>query len=216
MKLSITWKLTILVTVILLIDQMLKIWVKTNMFIGEDFRVFGNWFLIRFIENPGMAFGLAFGGKAGKLILCFFRLSLIVALIYFVRILIRKKTNQGFIMCIGLILAGAIGNIIDCTFYGLIFNSGTTFNPEFGTYIGYSGVSQFSNDGYATIFQGCVVDMLYFPVIEGTYPAWFPFKAGNSFTFFRPIFNIADAAVCIGMFATVIFYWRLFKKIGNN
>ena len=216
MKLSIPLKVTILVTVILFLDQMLKIWVKTNMYIGQDFHVFGNWFLIRFVENPGMAFGLEFGGKAGKMFLSIFRLMLITVIIYYVRVLIRNKASLGYIVCISLILAGAIGNIIDCAFYGLIFNSGTTFNAELGTYVGYSGISQFSNDGYAPFLQGCVVDMLSFPVIKGSYPDWFPLMAGNSFVFFPWIFNIADIAVTVGIFSIALFYLKYFKTIGNN
>ena len=216
MKLSIPLKVTILVTVILFLDQMLKIWVKTNMYIGQDFHVFGNWFLIRFVENPGMAFGLEFGGKAGKMFLSIFRLMLITVIIYYVRVLIRNKASLGYIVCISLILAGAIGNIIDCAFYGLIFNSGTTFNAELGTYVGYSGISLFSNDGYAPFLQGCVVDMLSFPVIKGTYPDWFPFMAGNSFVFFPWVFNIADIAVTVGIFSIALFYLKYFKTIGNN
>ena len=213
MKLSIPWKIIILVTVILVFDQMLKIWVKTHMFIGQDFHVVGNWFLIHFVENPGMAFGLEFGGKAGKLFLSVFRLILIMVFIYYIRVLIRKKAPQGFILCVSLILTGAIGNMIDCAFYGLIFGSGTTFNAELGSYISYSGISQFSNDGYALFLQGCVVDMLSFPIIQGTYPDWVPFKAGSSFVFFHAIFNIADMAVTIGIFSVVLFHRKYLKTI---
>ena len=210
MKLSIPLKATILVTSILLFDQMLKIWVKTNMYIGQDFPVFGNWFLIHFVENPGMAFGLKFGGNVVNIFLNILRLIFITVIIYYVRVLIRNKAPLGYIACISLILAAAIGNTIDGAFYGLIFNTGTTFNAELGTYVSYSGVSQFSNDGYAPFLQGSVVDMLYFPIIQGTYPDWFPFMAGNSFVFFRWRFNIADIASTIGFFLIAIFYWKYF------
>ena len=215
MKIPIAWKATILVIIILLIDQILKFWIKTNMFIGQDFPVLGNWFQILFVENPGMAFGWEIGGKVGKTFLSLFRLAAIVVIIWYVRMLIREKAPQGFIICVSLILAGAIGNMIDCAFYGLIFNTGTTFNTELGIYESYSGVSQFSG-GYASFLHGCVVDMLSFPILRGTYPDWFPFKAGESFLFFRPVFNIADSAVTIGVFSIVLFYWGYLKKTSKS
>jgi len=215
MKIPIAWKATILVIIILLIDQILKFWIKTNMFIGQDFPVFGSWFQILFVENPGMAFGWEIGGKAGKIFLSLFRLAAIAVIIWYVRMLIREKAPQGFIICVSLILAGAIGNMIDCAFYGLIFDTGTTFNTELGIYVSYSGVSQLSG-GYAPFLHGCVVDMLSFPILRGTYPDWFPFKAGESFLFFRPVFNIADSAVTIGVFSIVLFYWSYLKKTSKS
>ena len=215
MKYPMSCKVVILVTVVLLFDQMLKIWVKTNMFLGQEFSVFENWFLIRFVENPGMAFGFEFGGKVGKIFLNIFRLIFIAIFIYFIRKQIRKKAPQGFIICVSLILAGAIGNLIDGALFGLIFDSGTTFNTELGIYVGYSGVSQLSNDGYAPFLHGCVVDMFFFPLIETTYPDWFPFMAGKSFVFFRPVFNIADIAVTSGTFSLILFQKSYLKTIAN-
>jgi signal peptidase II len=212
MKLSVAWKASILVIVILVFDQILKFWIKTNMSIGQDFAVLGNWFLIHFVENPGMAFGWEIGGKAGKVFLSLFRLGAIAVIIWYIGSLIRERAPQGFIICVSLILAGAIGNMVDCAFYGLIFNTGTTFNPEIGSYISYSGVSQLSGNGYAPFLHGCVVDMLSFPILHGTYPDWFPFKAGESFLFFRPVFNIADSSVTIGVFSIILFYWGYLKK----
>ncbi|MDR1171903.1 MAG: lipoprotein signal peptidase [Bacteroidales bacterium] len=216
MKLPVAWKAIILVFIILFIDQILKFWIKTHMSIGQDFAVFGNWFLIHFVENPGMAFGWELGGKSGKVFLSLFRLAAIVAIIWYVRALIREKAPQGFILCVALILAGAIGNMIDCAFYGLIFDSGTTFNTELGTYVSYPGVSQLSSDGYAPFLHGCVVDMLSFPIFRGAYPGWFPFNAGEPFLFFRPVFNVADSAVTIGVFSIVIFYWGYLKRVSKS
>ena len=216
MKLPIAWKATVLVFAILLFDQILKFWIKMNMSIGQDFPVFENWFLIHFVENPGMAFGWELGGKAGKMVLSIFRLVAIAAIIWYIRTLIQEKAPQGFILCVAMILAGAIGNMIDCAFYGLIFDTGTTYNTELGTYISYSGVSQLSGKGYAPFLHGCVVDMLSFPILRGTYPGWFPFKAGESFLFFRPVFNIADSAVTTGVFSIILFYWGFLKKVSKS
>ena len=216
MKLSIAWKSVLLIFVILVFDQVLKIWIKTSMYHGDSFSVFGNWFLIHFVENPGMAFGWKFGGKTGKLLLSLFRLAAIAAFIWYLRIQIREKAPQGLIMCISLILAGAIGNMIDSAFYGLIFDSGTVYSEELGGYAYYYNViSQFSFDGYAPLMHGCVVDMLSFPILKGVYPEWFPFIGGNRFVFFGPIFNIADSAVTIGVFSIIIFYWRYLKNAGS-
>ena len=216
MKLSVTLKISLLVFIILLVDQVFKFWVKTHMAIGEDFSVFGNWFLIHFVENPGMAFGWEIGGKAGKLFLSIFRIAAIAAIIWYVRSLIREKAPQGFILCIGLVLAGAIGNMIDCAFYGLIFDSGTTYNAELGTYMSYSGVSQLSGDGYAGFLHGCVVDMLSFPILHGHFPDWIPFKGGESFLFFRPVFNIADSSVTLGVIFIILFYWKYLKQLSRS
>lgn len=207
MKLSIAWKSTILIVLILVFDQIVKFWIKTHMTIGQDFPVFGNWFLIHFVENPGMAFGWEFGGTAGKLALSLFRLVAIVGLIWYTRTLIKSNISHGFILCVSLILAGAVGNMIDCTFYGLLFNEST-----------YTSVAEFlpEGSGYAPLLFGKVVDMLSFPIIHGHYPDWIPIKGGQDFLFFRPVFNIADSSVTIGVFSIVLFYWRYLKTISKS
>ncbi len=207
MKLSITWKATLLVFVILLFDQILKVWIKTHMYIGEDIPVFGHWFLIHFVENPGMAFGWEFGGNTGKLILSIFRMVAIVAIIWYISTLVKEKAPQGFILCWSLILAGAIGNMIDCAFYGILFGEST-----FTTIAGFLP----EGGGYAPFLYGKVVDMLSFPILHGHYPDWLPLKGGQEFLFFRPVFNIADSAVTIGVLSMVLFYWRYLRKVGKS
>ncbi len=195
---------------VLIADQALKIWVKTHMYIGEssflnwDWGI--SWFQLTFTENPGMAFGWKLEGEVGKYILSIFRIIAIIGLFIFIGFTIKKKQpSTGFIVCMSLITAGAIGNLCDSMFYGLFFGSS-----------GYSAnqIAEFMPDagGYATFLQGKVVDMLYFPIIDTTLPAWVPFKGGEHFVFFSPIFNIADAAVTVGVFAMILFQKRIFPK----
>jgi signal peptidase II len=216
MNKSIVWKSILLVTAILLLDQALKIWVKTSMYLGEDIALAGQWARIHFVENPGMAFGWMLGGKAGKIFLSIFRIAAIACFIWYIRHLIRTAASQGFILCISLILAGAIGNMIDCAFYGLFFDSGTVYDSASAAYRGYAGISQLSCAGYAPFLQGCVVDMLSFPVFRGVYPSWLPVIGGNSFLFFAPVFNIADSAVTVGVASILIFHWKCLKHAKNN
>ncbi len=203
MKLTISRKISLLVFLILLADQILKVWVKTHMTIAQDIHVAGNWFLIHFVENPGMAFGQEFGGSAGKLLLSLFRLVAIALIIWYIRTLIRDKAPQGFIICLSMVLAGAIGNMIDCAFYGLLFSEST-----------YSEVAVFlpEGGGYAPFLYGKVVDMFSFPILHGQYPDWIPFMGGKEFIFFRFVFNIADSAVTVGVISILIFYWGYLKK----
>lgn len=203
MQLSRGKKITLLVVLILVIDQVVKIWIKTNMTIGESIPVFGDWFKIYFIENNGMAFGMQFGGAIGKLLLSLFRIVLIGFIIYYIKKLLRKEAPMGVIYGVGLILVGAVGNVVDSMFYGLIFSESTftqvaTFLPEGG--------------GYASFLHGKVVDMLYFPLIDTTLPNWVPIWGGEQFLFFRPIFNIADSCITVGVFYLLLFHRKFFSR----
>ncbi len=204
MKLSKGTKLLILGILLVVIDQIIKILVKTNMTIGEHFSVIGNWFQIYFIENEGMAFGMKFGGQVGKFLLSVFRIILFGALVYWIRgMLKRKDVPTGVVVGLTLITAGALGNIIDCLFYGLVFGAST-----------YTEVAQFlpEGGGYAPFFFGKVVDMFYFPIIDTTFPEWMPWIGGNPFRFFAPVFNFADSCVTCGALYLIFFQWRFFAK----
>jgi signal peptidase II len=199
---SITRKTIILIVGILLVDQAIKILVKTHMTIGEEIHIIGNWFLIHFTENNGMAFGMDLPGDNGKIILSVFRLAAITAIGYYLRHLILHNAHKGLILSVALILAGAAGNILDSLFYGLVFNDSwgrvATLFPEGG--------------GYAPFLHGRVVDMFYFPIIRGTWPDWFPWWGGSSLIFFRPVFNIADSSITIGVFIILIWQKRFFAE----
>ncbi len=188
-----------IIFLIIVVDQILKIWIKTNMMMGEEYRI-ADWFIIHFTENPGMAFGMEFGGDYGKLALSLFRLVAIAFMTWYLFRSITKKANYYFIVPLSLIVAGALGNLIDSAFYGLIFNES------------YHQVAQMfpPDGGYAGFLHGRVVDMFYFPIINGTYPDWVPRIGGNPFTFFKPVFNIADASITTGVFILIIFYKRAF------
>ena len=192
-----------LAVVLLAVDQITKVLVKTNMHIGESIPVFGNWFQILFVENEGMAFGMAFGGDIGKYILTSLRIVLSVLLLIYVRhLLLRKDAPLGVLLGLTAIMVGAIGNVIDCMFYGLIF--------EASTYSQVAGLVPFG-DGYAPFGLGKVVDMLYFPIIDTTWPDWVPGKGGDSLIFFRPIFNVADSCVTVCALYLLIFKWKYFQ-----
>ena len=196
-------KSLLIVAVILFIDQVFKFWIKTNMSLGQEFNVFGDWFIIHFTENPGMAFGLEFSGSYGKLILSLFRLVAITVLVVYIYKLTRQKVSNLVLVSLSLVLAGAMGNMIDSAFYGMIFSSSNYFE-----------VAQFMppEGGYGTFLHGKVVDMLYFPIISGTYPDWIPYLSGGEFQFFRPVFNIADSSITIGVILMVLFQKQFFAK----
>jgi len=204
MKLSRGTVLSIITVALLVIDQAVKILIKTNMTIGESISVFGSWFQILFIENKGMAFGMAFGGEIGKYFLTIFRIILVVVIIIYLRRLLKQPgTPMGVLVGITLIMVGACGNIFDCLFYGRIFSEST-----------FTQVAQLfpPDGGYAPIGQGMVVDMLYFPLIDTVLPEWFPIWGGQEFIFFRPIFNIADSCITVGAIYLLIFHWKFFSK----
>lgn len=196
-------KAVLLIVLILLADQILKIWVKTHMTIGQEITLFGNWGRLHFIENNGMAFGMEMGGKTGKLVLSVFRIIAIVAIGWFLNSLIRKKVNLGLILTVSAILAGAIGNLIDSAFYGMIFSES----------LSQPAVMFPPGGGYSSFLLGRVVDMFYFPVIDTQWPAWSPFRPGESLIFFRPVFNVADSSITCGVLIILLFQKRLFKGL---
>jgi signal peptidase II len=206
----------LIISAIIIIDQVLKIWIKTNHPTGEVTRVMGmDWFRLHFIENPGMAWGWKFGNETGKMILTLFRLVAVIFGTWYLGRLVKQEYSRGFIICAALIYAGALGNLIDSMFYGMLFDKGLHFDPSIGTggdYVSYSGIAEFSSNGYSSFLHGSVVDMLYFPMIDGTFPSWFPFVGGDDFEFFSPIFNIADAAISTGVITLLIFQKRFFRK----
>ncbi len=177
----------LIIFLVLFIDQASKIWIKTNMSMGQEFNILGEWFIIHYTENNGMAFGLEFGGEFGKLALSLFRIAAVGGIGYGLHYLIRHKYHRGLILNVALIFAGALGNIIDSVFYGVIWN-------------------------YASLFHGRVVDMLYFPILEGVFPNWVPIWGGEDYIFFRPVFNIADAAISVGVVLIMIFQSHYFKE----
>lgn len=195
----------LVVLVVIIIDQALKFWIKTNMFYGEEIDVIGDWFKLNFVENEGMAFGMSFGGKTGKVILTLFRIAAVIFIGYFLSTLIKKKSPKGLIISMSLILAGALGNIIDSVFYGVIFEHSDWHLKNIAEFLPEGG-------GYAGLLHGKVVDMFYFPILRGTYPEWFPMVGGDDFLFFRPVFNIADAAISVGVIMILVFQKRYFKE----
>ena len=188
---------------VLFIDQFIKIFIKLHYPLGEVTRVAGNWFILHFTENPGMAFGLEFGGDYGKLILSVFRIIASVAGIWYVIHIVKKGEHWAFIFSVSLILAGAIGNILDSAFYGMLFSESDEFNKS--VFLPEGG-------GYAGFLHGRVVDMFYFPICNGHFPSWFPFWGGEEFQFFRPIFNFADSSISSGVGMILLFQKKFTAK----
>jgi signal peptidase II len=198
------WMAVAIVVAILLIDQIIKIEVKTNMTLGEAKRV-TDWFYIEFIENNGMAYGMKF---INKLVLSLFRLFAIGFIGYYLAKIIKKDVAPlGYIVLIAMVLAGAAGNLIDCLFYGLVFDASTPFT-----------VSQFVpfGEGYSTFLHGKVVDMFYFPIIQTTWPEWVPYFGGSEYVFFSPVFNFADACISVGVVALLLFYRKQLEILFSN
>ncbi len=200
---SIGKKSILIILVILSLDQFFKILVKTNMSIGQEIHVIGNWFILHFTENNGMAFGMDLPGDNGKIFLSLFRIMAVTGIAFYMRYLIRHKAHNGLVISVALILAGAAGNIFDSLFYGMIFEDSwgkvATMFPEGG--------------GYSSFLHGRVVDMLYFPVIKAYWPEWFPLWGGQSLVFFRPVFNMADSSITVGVFIILFFQKRFFAEL---
>jgi signal peptidase II len=200
----------LLIAAIIIVDQALKIWIKTNYPIGDTNITGLPWFRLHFIENSGMAWGWKFGNETGKMVLTLFRLAAVIFGTWYLGQIVKKKYKRGFIICASLIYAGALGNLIDSMFYGMFFDKGLSASSN---YLQYSGVASFSSHGYASFLHGSVVDMLHFPILENKhFPSWFPFVGGDEFTFFSPIFNIADASISVGVITLLLFQKRFFKK----
>lgn len=193
----------IIVFLILLIDQIIKFWVKLNFTLGEEVFLIGDWCRLHFIENEGMAFGMSFGEQTGKLILTLFRIVAAILIFLYLRKIVVKKENKLVIYAFTLIFAGAVGNIIDSLFYGLIFSESTFFTTA--EFLSEAG-------GYTSLCLGKVVDMFYFPLIDTTLPQWIPFVGGNHFEFFNAIFNVADIAITVGVGLLIISAFKVNNK----
>ena len=194
------WLAVIVIVSLLVIDQVIKIWVKTNMCLYESIHI-TDWFYIHFIENNGMAYGMTF---INKLVLSSFRIVAVAVILYYLRSQILKGARMGYIVCLSMVVAGAAGNIFDSMFYGLIFNASS---PNYVSYFVPFG------HGYASFLTGKVVDMFYFPIIETTLPEWLPFWGGQPYVFFSPVFNFADASICVAVALLLLFYRKELSQI---
>jgi len=192
-----------IILLVIFFDQIIKFWVKLNMTLGQEFKILGNRAMIHFTENNGMAFGMEFGGEGGKLALSVFRILAVLGIGYGLVYMIKRKYHRGLIMCVALIFAGALGNIIDSTFYGIVFSESTWYDKA--QFLPAAG-------GYSSLFHGKVVDMFYFPLLKGTFPGWFPIWSNEEFIFFRPVFNLADSAISVGVIIILIFQKSYFKE----
>ena len=194
------WMAVLIVTAILLIDQVIKIWVKTNMTLHEQIEIF-SWFKIVFIENNGMAYGMEIGSK---LVLSLFRVVAVSVLGYYIAQQVRKQARYGYLICLSMVMAGAAGNIFDSMFYGLIFNASSEFYTSYFVPFG---------TGYASFLMGKVVDMFYFPLIVTTWPDWVPMLGGQPYVFFSPVFNFADASISVSVVLVLLFYRKEISEI---
>lgn len=196
----------LIVFLVLLVDQAIKFYVKTHFFLGEEYHIAGNWFIIHFTENNGMAFGMEFAGDYGKLFLSSFRILAVFAIGWYLFDLVRQQAPTGLVISISLIMAGALGNIIDSVFYGILFGDS---NYEVAKFMPPEG-------GYASLLHGKVVDMFYFPIVEGHFPAWFPIWGTEEFIFFRPVFNFSDSSITVGVLMILLFQRQFFPKTTAN
>ena len=205
------YQIVVCILLILIADQALKFYIKTNYYLGEEHNVAGNWFRLHFVENEGLAWGWKLGGSGswGKVALTVFRLAAVIFGMYYINKIINKKHHRGFIICVGLIFAGAFGNLIDSLFYGMIFENSDPMLQNVAKFLPPGG-------GYANFLHGKVVDMLYFPMINTTYPGWVPWLGGKPFEFFSPVFNIADASISTGLIIILLFQKRFFKQHATN
>ena len=202
-------KIIAITVLILLLDQFSKIYIKTHFYLGESVNVFGlSWFKLTFVENPGMAYGLHFGGLWGKYTLIILRIVLAIGMVMLFKKWLREGASNYLIIPMAMIFAGAIGNVFDGIFYGVIFDSGTFYDTASGRWIDYSGISKLTafGHGYSDLMKGCVVDMLHFPLVDTTWPDWVPIFGGNRVEFFKYIFNIADSSITLG--ALFLYFFR--------
>lgn len=208
-------KIVAITLLILFIDQFSKIYVKTHFYLGESINVFGlDWFKLTFVENPGMAYGLHFGGLWGKYALIILRIALAIGMVVLFKKWLKEGASNYLILPMAMIFAGAIGNVFDGIFYGVIFDSGTFYDVASERWIEYGGVSKLTafGDGYSDLMKGCVVDMLHFPLVDTTWPDWVPVLGGNRIEFFKYIFNVADSSITVGALFLYIFRKKAFPN----
>jgi signal peptidase II len=191
----------LIILLVLVLDQALKIYIKTHFILGEEHQI-AHWFIIHFTENNGMAFGMQFAGQYGKIFLSVFRIAALSAIGYYLWTLIKRNAPTGLICSFALIFAGAMGNILDSTFYGVLFSDSSYDLAKFLP----------AEGGYASLLHGKVVDMFYFPLIEGHFPSWVPFWGSEEFLFFRPVFNVSDSAITVGVILILLFQKKFYPK----